>query len=90
MTHDDDSLQAAARTPAWVTATQAAILGIVAGLALNALVSIVVQGKEQAPVRPAHSECQKRNPARDASTPSRSGSPRISAVETHGAIIRAS
>ena len=89
--HDNQPTLQSERGPTWVTAVEAVILGVVAGLALNALVSmVVVQGREQAPTAaPAKSECRKQTP-RDASTPSRSTAPRTSAVESHRSPVRAS
>jgi hypothetical protein len=56
--------------PTWVRVLQAAAIGLIAGLALNALVSIVsVHGEGLPPQMPK--ECQKRQPEpdKDAGTP---------------------
>ena len=54
----------------WRTALQAALIGLVAGLALHAIVSIVVlQARDAAPAHSGPRECKKSSPARDAATP---------------------
>lgn len=58
--------------PAWLTVVQAAGIGMLAGLALNALLSVATltgQGQEPA-VAPAPAECKKKDPAKDSSRPS--------------------
>lgn len=59
------------KTPAWVTAIQAGILGIVAGLALNALVStLVLRGESLEPgPAPPPATCNKQAPTRDTTAP---------------------
>ena len=55
--------------PTWLRILQAAIVGIVAGLALHVLLSMVVQGKEILPRLTAPTQCKKSSPARDAAAP---------------------
>lgn len=56
--------------PMWVRILQAAIVGVVAGLALHVLLSmLVLQGKEILPRLTAPAQCKKSNPARDAERP---------------------
>ena len=51
--------------PTWVRVVQAVLIGLVAGLALHALLSLVVlQGRELQPAITAPTECRKSNPAR--------------------------
>jgi hypothetical protein len=69
-----------AGAPTWLRVLQAALIGIVAGLALHALFSIVVlQGSEAGQGRQAPSQCRKNAPPRDVAAP-RPGGPRISGV----------
>jgi len=57
-------------TATWRTALQAALIGLVAGLALHAILSIVVvQAGESVPAHSGPKECKKSSPARDAATP---------------------
>jgi len=59
--------------PVWVRVLQALVIGIVAGLALNALLSMVVlQGEALDGSKPK--QCRKTAPAHDASTPAPGGS----------------
>jgi hypothetical protein len=59
--------------PMWVRILQALVIGIVAGLALNALLSMVVlQGEGMDGSQPK--QCKKAAPAKDASTPPPGGS----------------
>lgn len=58
--------------PDWLTAVQAAGIGMLAGLALNALLSMTPlsgQGQEPA-VAPPPAACKKKDPAKDTSRPS--------------------
>lgn len=67
--------------PVWVRATQAAIVGVAAGLALHLLLSLVVlQGTElrSRPNPPA--ACKKSNPARDTGGGSQRPTPSVSVV----------
>ena len=69
-----------AGAPTWLRVLQAALIGIVAGLALHALFSIVVvQGSEAGQGRQAPSQCRKNPSPRDAAAP-KPGAPRISGV----------
>ena len=69
-----------AGAPTWVRILQAAIIGLVAGLALHALLSMVVlQGKGLSDKRSTPTQCKKSNPNREAGTPAKSA-PRISRV----------
>jgi hypothetical protein len=53
--------------PTWVRVLQAAIVGIIAGLALHVLLSMVVlQGREILPRLTAPAQCKKSAPAHDA------------------------
>ncbi len=56
--------------PTWLRILQAAGIGLVAGLALNALLSMVtLQGEGLAPTPTAPKECKKQAPAKDAVAP---------------------
>ena len=56
--------------PTWVRILQAAIVGMIAGLALHVLFSMVVlQGRENLPRATAPAQCKKNNPARGAEAP---------------------
>jgi hypothetical protein len=67
-------------TPVWVRALQAAVIGVFAGLALNAIMSLVpLQGEGLAPKHTAPKECKKQGPSKDAATP-RSDAPTVGAV----------
>ena len=57
--------------PTWVRVLQAAVIGVVAGLALNAIFSMVVVRGEglDGTGRVEPKACKKRAPARDANTP---------------------
>ena len=58
------------RTPTWLTALQAALIGVVAGLAVHAILSIVVlQAGDGAPAHSGPKECRKASPSRDSVTP---------------------
>jgi hypothetical protein len=49
--------------PTWVRIVEAAIVGVIAGFALHALLSVVVlQGKDLWPSRNGTSECRKSSP----------------------------
>jgi hypothetical protein len=63
--------------PTWVRVLQAALIGVIAGLALHAILSVVVlQGKGLGdPARRAPAECKKAAPARDAVQPTLDGAP---------------
>ena len=64
----DPSLEGA---PIWITALQAGAIGLVAGLALNALLSMVVlRGEGMTPTEVAPKQCKKHAPAKDAVAPS--------------------
>jgi hypothetical protein len=67
--HPDDT--PAEQMPTWVKVLQAAILGVVAGLALNALLSAVgVRGEELSiPKDATPKQCKKQPPPRDAVAP---------------------
>ena len=54
--------------PTWLRALQAALIGLVAGFALQALLSLVVVYGETpgAAKQPARTQCKKTNPASDA------------------------
>jgi hypothetical protein len=59
--------------PTWLRVLQAALIGLVAGLALHLLFSMVVlQGKALRHEPP--SQCKKSSPARDAAAPAKPGS----------------
>ena len=61
--------------PTWLRVLQAALIGLVAGLALHLLFSMVVlQGKGLGQEHAAPSQCKKSSPARDAGTPAKPGS----------------
>ena len=63
--------------PTWVRALQAALIGIIAGLALHALLSLVVlHGETPEGKHPGPAQCKKAAPARESSSPR--VSPRIS------------
>lgn len=69
--------------PTWIRALQAGVIGVVAGLALNALVSmVVVRGEslaDQQP-KPQHKQCKKSSPAKkDTAAPQRN-TPTLSSV----------
>lgn len=60
--------------PTWWRVLQAALIGLVAGLALHLLFSMVVlQGEGLGHERSAPSQCKKSSPARDAGTPAKPG-----------------
>jgi hypothetical protein len=66
--------------PTWVKILQAAIIGVVAGLALNALLSTVsARGDELSVPRGTPKQCKKQPPARDAVAP-RPTTPSVGAV----------
>ena len=65
--------------PTWVRALQAALIGLVAGLALHALFSFVVlHGETPSPKHPGPSQCKKANPVRETAVPK--AVPRISGL----------
>jgi hypothetical protein len=65
--------------PTWLRALQAALIGVVAGLALHALLSFVVlHGEVPNPKNPGPSQCKKSTPARSAEQPS--AVPRVSGL----------
>jgi hypothetical protein len=67
--------------PTWLRILQAAVIGIVAGLALNAIVSnVVVQGEGLSPKKAAPSACKKSAPSRDAASPGTRSTPTISSL----------
>jgi hypothetical protein len=56
--------------PIWITALQAGAIGLVTGLALNALLSMVVlRGEGMTPRQAAPKQCKKQAPAKDAVAP---------------------
>jgi hypothetical protein len=56
--------------PIWLRALQAAVIGILAGFVLNAILSMVVlQGRGIGSADTPASECRRARPARDAATP---------------------
>ncbi|MGH9373440.1 MAG: hypothetical protein ACRD15_18110 [Vicinamibacterales bacterium] len=56
--------------PTWVRILQAAVIGVVAGFALNAVVSMVtVQGEGLEPEQAAPKTCKKPAPAKEADVP---------------------
>jgi hypothetical protein len=56
--------------PIWITVLQAGVIGLVAGLALNALLSMVVlRGEGMTPRQASPKQCRKHAPARDAVAP---------------------
>jgi hypothetical protein len=64
--------------PTWLRVLQAALIGLVAGLALHVLLSVVVlHGEVRGPKPPGASQCKKANPARDVAAPVLA-SPRVS------------
>jgi hypothetical protein len=66
--------------PVWIRALQAAVIGVFAGLALNAILSLVpLQGQGLTPKREAPKECKKQGPSKDAVSP-RSSAPTVGAV----------
>jgi hypothetical protein len=72
--------QDAHRTSARVTAIQAAVVGIGAGLMLNALVStLVLRGESIDPEQAPPATCKERKPAEDAGAPE-PGPPALSEV----------
>jgi hypothetical protein len=74
---DDGSIDGA---PIWVRVLQAAVIGVGAGLALNAILSLVpLQGEGLTPKHTAPKECKKQGPSKDAATP-RSNAPTVGAV----------
>ena len=59
-----------AGAPTWLRLLQAAIIGLVAGLALHVLFSMVVlSGETPGPKRPGSSQCKKAVPAREVANP---------------------
>lgn len=72
-----------AGAPTWVRVLQAAFIGLVAGLAMHVLFSMVtVRGETLGQGRPAPSQCKKANPSRDAVTP-RTTVPKVSGLGTY-------
>lgn len=71
--------QASHRTPVWVAAIQAVVVGIAAGLMLNALVStLALSGESLDPVQPPPATCKERKPAKDGGAPEPGGAgPRL-------------
>jgi hypothetical protein len=68
------------RAPAWGTAIQAAVVGIAAGLMLNALVStLVLRGESIDPGQAPPATCKERQPVEDAGAPE-PGPPALSEV----------
>ncbi len=66
-----------AGAPTWLRVLQAAIIGLVAGLALHVLFSMVVlNGQTEGPKPPAPTQCKKTIPAREVANPP-SASPRL-------------
>ena len=62
-----------AGAPTWVRVLQAALIGLVAGLALHAILSLVVlHGQGFGEKSAAPTECRKRAPAHDAAAPATS------------------
>jgi hypothetical protein len=69
-------------TPTWLRVFQAAVIGVAAGLALNALVSVVtVQGQGVEPKPTAPNACKKQAPPKDAVAPT-PGGPTLSSVSS--------
>ena len=69
-----------AGAPTWVRVLQAALVGLVAGLALHVLFSMVVlKGEGLGQSRSAPSQCKKSSPSRDAAAP-RGAAPKASGV----------
>jgi hypothetical protein len=70
MTEDTRRQSPLAGAPTWVRVLQAAIIGLVAGLALNAIFSMVVlSGETAGDKRPGVSQCKKANPDREVANP---------------------
>ena len=66
--------------PTWIRVVEAALIGVVAGLALNALLSmVVVHGESTRKPAAAPTECRRSQPARDAAAPS-SSAPQVSGL----------
>ena len=84
--HDDEKITESTPivgAPTWVRVLQAALIGIVAGLALHAILSVVVlQGDGGGRSRSAPSQCKKGAPSRDAGAPA-SSAPRVSGVGSY-------
>ena len=55
--------------PTWVRALQAAVIGVIAGLALNAIVSMVVHGANAGGVDVERKSCRKAAPAKEVVAP---------------------
>lgn len=66
--------------PTWLRALQAALVGVIAGLTLYAIVSFVVlQARDATPAHSGPKECKKSSPARDVGAPSVQG-PAVSSL----------
>jgi len=66
--------------PTWLRALQAAAIGVIAGLALYAIMSVVVVHAGNAnPVQPAPKTCTKASPAREVVVPALEG-PAVSSL----------
>jgi hypothetical protein len=66
--------------PVWVRVFQAAAIGVVAGLALNGIVSMVsLHGETLTPKHAPPKQCKKQAPAKDSASPKVSG-PTMGAV----------
>jgi hypothetical protein len=66
--------------PVWVSVLQAGAIGVVAGLALNALLSMTaLQGETLTPKPASPKQCKKQAPAKDAASPA-ANAPTVGAV----------
>lgn len=66
--------------PTWLRALQAALVGLIAGLALHAILSIVVlQARDAVPAHAGPKECKRSAPARETVAPKVNG-PAISSI----------
>lgn len=66
--------------PTWVRALQAGVVGLIAGLALYVIVSLVVlQARDATPAHGGPKECRKSSPARDVIAPAPQG-PAVSSL----------
>jgi hypothetical protein len=80
--HSDDDLFESSidGAPVGVRILQAAVIGVVAGLALNAIVSMVaLHGESLTPKHASPKQCKKQAPANDAASP-KVNAPTISGV----------
>jgi hypothetical protein len=65
--------------PTWLRLLQAGVLGVVAGLALNALFAMTAVEGQGMDAKPAPKACKKKAPAKDAVAPAPDG-PSLSSV----------